>query len=159
MLKPSARRHVLWASIHFVQASSPCSTMHSSRSFFVSGQAQQIFFFGLVSKPDFMTADPWFGCEAGRAKAEEVLSVGSPPMSQSLQWIKTVPDRKMQKSKKHNGKKKIRFSTHRERKSNITVHQSLEFVHLMISLNHVKKISNPVQKQTVYLTKQWTRIY
>lgn len=48
-LKPSALRHCRWASIHFPQASSPCCTMHSSLNFLVSGQAQQIFFFGFVS--------------------------------------------------------------------------------------------------------------
>lgn len=48
-LNPSARRHCLWASIHFPQAASPCSTMHSSLSFFVSGQAQHIFFLGFDS--------------------------------------------------------------------------------------------------------------
>jgi hypothetical protein len=35
--------------MNFPQASSPFCTMQSSLSFFVSGQAQQIFFFGLVS--------------------------------------------------------------------------------------------------------------
>ena len=48
-LNPSARRHRLWASIHLVQADSPCSTMHSSLSLFVSGHAQHIFFFGFDS--------------------------------------------------------------------------------------------------------------
>lgn len=48
-LNPSARRHRLWASIHFVQADSPCSTTHSSLSLFVSGHAQHIFFFGFDS--------------------------------------------------------------------------------------------------------------
>ncbi|KAL5201503.1 hypothetical protein ABZP36_035857 [Zizania latifolia] len=48
-LNPSALKHCRWASIHLPQASSPCCTMHSSLNFFVSGQAQQIFFFGFVS--------------------------------------------------------------------------------------------------------------
>lgn len=48
-LKPSDRRHKRWASIHFVHADSPCSTMHSSLNFLVSGQAQHILFFGFVS--------------------------------------------------------------------------------------------------------------
>ena len=48
-LNPSALRHCRWASMNFPQASSPFCTMQSSLSFFVSGQAQQIFFFGLVS--------------------------------------------------------------------------------------------------------------
>jgi hypothetical protein len=47
-LNPSALRHCRWASMNFPQASSPFCTMQSSLSFFVSGQAQQIFF-SLVS--------------------------------------------------------------------------------------------------------------
>lgn len=43
-LNPSALRHFRWASMNFPQASSPFCTMQSSLSFFVSGQAQQIFF-------------------------------------------------------------------------------------------------------------------
>lgn len=57
-LNPSARRQILWASIHFAQATSPCSTMHSSRSFFVSGQAQHIFF--LAFDTLHAVAVPWF---------------------------------------------------------------------------------------------------
>ncbi|PVH32909.1 hypothetical protein PAHAL_9G523400 [Panicum hallii] len=49
ILNPSALRHCRWASMNFPQASSPFCTMQSSLSFFVSGQAQQIFFFVLVS--------------------------------------------------------------------------------------------------------------
>lgn len=43
-LKPSLLRQALWASMNCLQASSPLSTMHSSRTFFDSGHAQQIFF-------------------------------------------------------------------------------------------------------------------
>lgn len=53
--------------------------MHSSLSFLVSGQAQQIFFFGLDSGV-VVTADPWFCCEAVKPMAEEELTVGSSPI-------------------------------------------------------------------------------
>ena len=41
--KPSARKHLLWASITSAHLSSPLSTIHSSRAFFVSGHEQHIF--------------------------------------------------------------------------------------------------------------------
>ena len=59
-LKPSARRHCLWASIHLVHAASPCSTIHSSRNFLVSGHAQQIFFFGFWSCSEALVKTSWF---------------------------------------------------------------------------------------------------
>ena len=40
---PSARKHLLWASITSAHLSSPLSTIHSSRAFFVSGHEQHIF--------------------------------------------------------------------------------------------------------------------
>lgn len=64
-LKPSLRRHRLCASINSLHASSPLSTIHSSRAFFDSGQAQQIFFFGFCSAsfvPDGMDEDN-VGCD------------------------------------------------------------------------------------------------
>lgn len=61
-LKPSARRHLRWASIHFSQAGSPCSTMHSSLSFLVSGQAQHIFFFSFESGTEH-----WLSCDCREA--------------------------------------------------------------------------------------------
>lgn len=85
-LKPSARRHIRWASIHFAQASSPCSTMHSSLSFFVSGQAQQIFFFGFDSAPVVGFADSWFCCKPGKANVD-VFCVGNPPIFSGSKWF------------------------------------------------------------------------
>ena len=41
--KPSARRHTLCASMTSAHAASPFITIHSSRTFFVSGHEQQIF--------------------------------------------------------------------------------------------------------------------
>ena len=43
-MKPSSRRHLLWASISAAQLSWPFSNTHKSRAFFVSGQLQHIFF-------------------------------------------------------------------------------------------------------------------
>ena len=62
-LNPSFRRHALCASISFLHASSPLSVMHSSRALFVSGHAQQIFFFGFSS----LAAVDWaaFSCPLG----------------------------------------------------------------------------------------------
>jgi len=76
MLKPSARRHSRWASIHFAHAASPCSTMHSSLSFLVSGQAQQIFFLGFDSLVEFVITDTWLTTGAG-----EAFCKGSPPIT------------------------------------------------------------------------------
>lgn len=89
-LKPSARRHIRWASIHFAQASSPCSTMHSSLSFLVSGQAQQIFFFGFDSWSDFTTAKPCFGWDPDKAKMEEASCRGTPPIVTSTRRIQSA---------------------------------------------------------------------
>lgn len=47
-LNPSARRHCLCASMSCLQASSPLRTIHSSRDFLESGQAQQIFLLGFT---------------------------------------------------------------------------------------------------------------
>lgn len=105
-LKPSARRHLRWASIHFAHASSPCSTIHSSLSFLVSGQAQQIFFFGFDSVPDFVTSKPWFGCDPGKAKVEEASCRGSPPIVTNLSRIQ---DAEMNGAKGQKGKKDIKF--------------------------------------------------
>lgn len=58
--------------------------MHSSLSFFVSGQAQQIFFFGFDSGAVAFTAETWFCCEPGKAKAEESFSKGNPPILSTL---------------------------------------------------------------------------
>jgi uncharacterized membrane protein len=41
--------------------------MHSSLSFLVSGQAQQIFFFGFDSSPDVVISDTWLTAEEGEA--------------------------------------------------------------------------------------------
>jgi hypothetical protein len=62
-LNPSLRKHDLCASIRSAQASSPFCVMHSSRTFFVSGQAQHIFFFcgwvctcsGALPSPPFVS--------------------------------------------------------------------------------------------------------
>uniref|UniRef100_A0A2M3ZR76 Putative secreted peptide n=1 Tax=Anopheles braziliensis TaxID=58242 RepID=A0A2M3ZR76_9DIPT len=48
MLKPMSRIHCLCCSISSLHFSSPCSMMHASRAFFVSGQAQHALHFGLV---------------------------------------------------------------------------------------------------------------
>lgn len=92
-LNPSALKHWRWASIHFPQASSPCSTMHSSLSFFVSGQAQQIFFFGLVSGAG---ACPAFSSETGAAVvADEVFPIsidGAPGNGGGARRELEVPD-------------------------------------------------------------------
>ena len=48
-LNPSARRHVLCASMYSVQDSSPLCIMHSSLTLRVSGHAQQIRHFGFAS--------------------------------------------------------------------------------------------------------------
>lgn len=69
-LNPSALKHRRWASIHFPHASSPCSTMHSSLSLFVSGQAQHIFFFGFVSPAG---ACPVFSSATGVTVVADVL--------------------------------------------------------------------------------------
>lgn len=44
MLNPWSLKHLRWASINSLHLSSPLSTMQASRTFFVSGQAQHIFF-------------------------------------------------------------------------------------------------------------------
>ncbi len=73
--------------------------MHSSRSFLVSGQAQQIFFFGLVSGPA-VTADPCFCDEARKVKAEEAFSVGNSliltrPLENTEYWREEAREQKM----------------------------------------------------------------
>ena len=67
--KPSARRHILCASIIFWHSgsSSPLKTIHSSLGFFVSGQQQQIGFPDLI--PTFLT----FGLSWTRKRMEEKI--------------------------------------------------------------------------------------
>ena len=60
-LNPSFRRHTLCASISSAQASSPCLTMHSSRTVRVAGQAQQILHVGFFSS---VGAEELVGCSA-----------------------------------------------------------------------------------------------
>lgn len=76
-LKPSARRHTLCASTSAAQASSPFITMHSSRACLVSGQAQQIFFFGLVwsDGPEFTMEDCGVA-DLSEGRSRETLSSG-----------------------------------------------------------------------------------
>lgn len=100
-LKPSARRHLRWASIHFAQASSPCCTMHSSLSFLVSGQAQQIFFFGFVSGPVDVTPEPWFACEPCKAKEEEIFCMDTPLILTNPLEIKDTENRQTKEQKKN----------------------------------------------------------
>ncbi|KAJ6776295.1 hypothetical protein OIU74_000468, partial [Salix koriyanagi] len=50
--------------------------MHSSLSFLVSGQAQQIFFLGFDSLVEFVITDTWLTTEAG-----EAFCKGSPPIT------------------------------------------------------------------------------
>lgn len=61
--------------------------MHSSLSFLVSGQAQQIFFFGFDSGTDVEFAEPLFCPDPGRAKVEEAFCKGSPPIAAKDQKI------------------------------------------------------------------------
>lgn len=76
ILNPSARRHSRCASIYFVQAASPCSTIHSSLSFFVSGQAQHIFFLGFDSvEVDGVSVATTSDCFSGNVETLEPMRI------------------------------------------------------------------------------------
>ena len=60
-VKPSARKHTLWASISFEQCCSPLVTTQASRTCFVAGQAQHIF---------LLLALKWQQGEEGRAREQ-----------------------------------------------------------------------------------------
>ena len=82
--KPSALRHFLCASMSFLHSacSSPLLTTHASRAAFVSGQAQQIFFFLGASLPAAAAA-------AGNAAAVSGL-LPEPPMTRMTDAVHEV---------------------------------------------------------------------
>ncbi|CAI9773495.1 unnamed protein product [Fraxinus pennsylvanica] len=51
--------------------------MHSSLSFLVSGQAQQIFFFGFESEEGATVVEPWSFCDC-KETTEEEFCIGNP---------------------------------------------------------------------------------
>ncbi|KAK0599041.1 hypothetical protein LWI29_001819 [Acer saccharum] len=70
--------------------------MHSSLSFLVSGQAQQIFFYGFDSGTDVMIADPWFGCDSAVATVQEEPFKGCAPIVTS---VSSIQDDMLEKQK------------------------------------------------------------